>query len=364
MHADLFCRIIDNYGDIGVCWRLARQMAAEHGWAMRLWVDDLAVFARLEPRLDPGAARQAVGGIEVVHWTQPAPDLAPADVVIEAFACDPPPAYVHRMQDSLRRPAWINLEYLSAEPWIDNCHALPSPQPSGLVKYFFFPGFTEGSGGLIRERGLTAARDALQAGPAARAAWLRETGIEPRDDRLVTLFCYPDASASVLADVLAQDERPSTLAVAHGVAPYLRAGERGALRIARLPFLSQPGYDRLLWCADLNFVRGEDSFVRAQWAARPMVWHIYPQAQAAHIDKLHAWLAREPAPLAGRELNAAWNGETGRDGLAQRLRAALAPAAWQDWRRHARAWSDRLAAQDDLAARLAAFCRTLRESRP
>ena len=44
---DIFCTVVDNYGDIGVCWRLARQLAAEHGFAVRLWVDDLASFARL-----------------------------------------------------------------------------------------------------------------------------------------------------------------------------------------------------------------------------------------------------------------------------------------------------------------------------
>ncbi|MBY0444112.1 MAG: elongation factor P maturation arginine rhamnosyltransferase EarP, partial [Burkholderiales bacterium] len=36
---DIFCRVIDNYGDIGVCWRLARQLSFEHGFAVRLMVD-------------------------------------------------------------------------------------------------------------------------------------------------------------------------------------------------------------------------------------------------------------------------------------------------------------------------------------
>lgn len=365
LRADIFCRVIDNYGDIGVCWRLARQLAREHGWLPRLWIDDLAAFGRLEARADPRSPEQTLEGIRIVHWTRPAPDLVPGDVVIEAFACDPPPAFVHRMQDQLRRPVWINLEYLSAEEWIEHCHALPSPQPGGLAKHFFFPGFTERSGGLIREAGLLRERDALQADSRARAAFLGTLGLPPPDDatRLVTLFCYPDAPATVLADTLARADRPCVLAIAQGVAPYLPAGRQGALQIVRIPFLPQPDYDRLLWSADLNFVRGEDSFVRAQLAGRPMVWHIYPQAQAAHIDKLSAWLARYPASPAARDINTAWNGESDHATMAQRLQAGLAADAWPQWERDARQWSDTLAGQTDLATRLDRFCRSLHENR-
>ena len=39
---DVFCRVVDNYGDAAVCWRLARQLADEHGARVRLWIDLLA----------------------------------------------------------------------------------------------------------------------------------------------------------------------------------------------------------------------------------------------------------------------------------------------------------------------------------
>lgn len=364
MRADIFCRVIDNYGDIGVCWRLARQLAREHGWRVRLWVDDLPVMARLAPGIDPKAAAQRADGVDIVHWTRPAPPLEPGGVVIEAFACDPPAEFVQRMQDQVRPPVWVNLEYLSAEAWVENCHALPSPQPGGLRKYFFFPGFTPATGGLLRERGLLAERDALQADPAARAAFLRGAGLpEPRDgERLATLFCYPDAPASTLADVLADGDAPTLLAIPPGVAPYLAAGARGRLRIARAPFLPQAGYDRLLWSADLNFVRGEDSFIRAQWAGRPMVWHIYPQAEAAHVDKLHAWLRRYPVPAAASALQTAWNGDAGAARFPQLLAEALSPAVFEPWRKAAHAWSDTLATQPDLASQLAGFCAARQEN--
>src|SRR3546814_13218660 len=95
--------------DIGVCWRLCKQLAAmPEGHRVRLWVDDLHSFARIEPTVDPQAGQQAVKGVSIVHWTKQPPALEPMDVVIEAFACDPPAPFIERMvrQDSV----WINLE--------------------------------------------------------------------------------------------------------------------------------------------------------------------------------------------------------------------------------------------------------------
>ena len=176
MRADIFCRVVDNYGDIGVCWRLARRLAQVPGWRPRLWVDDLRAFARIQPGLDPEQARQQCLGIDIIHWT-PAPpaDLTPGDVVIEAFACDPPDAFLDAMRQV--HPVWINLEYLSAEAWIESCHGLPSQRPDGLVKHFYFPGFTPATGGLLREPGLSAERDALQASPEQQESVLRALGV-------------------------------------------------------------------------------------------------------------------------------------------------------------------------------------------
>ncbi|RYY80235.1 MAG: DUF2331 family protein [Comamonadaceae bacterium] len=121
MHWDIFCRVIDNHGDAGVCWRLAAELAAR-GHAVRLWIDDPAPLAFMAPHGQPG--------VEVIHWTEAAPDLVPGEVVVEAFGCDPPDAFVARMKAA---PAlsWINLEYLSAEPWVERNHGLPSPVNAG-----------------------------------------------------------------------------------------------------------------------------------------------------------------------------------------------------------------------------------------
>ncbi|WP_134855754.1 elongation factor P maturation arginine rhamnosyltransferase EarP, partial [Bordetella pertussis] len=177
MRADIFCRVIDNLGDIGVCWRLARRLAHGRRWQVRLWVDDLAAFARIQPGIVPDRDQQVCDTIEILRWDDRAEwPQTPGDVVIEAFACDPPPAYVAAMRRF--QPVWINLEYLSAEAWVETCHGLPSQRADGLVKHFFFPGFSAATGGLIREPGLSRDRDALQTSRAQQRTLLRALGLD------------------------------------------------------------------------------------------------------------------------------------------------------------------------------------------
>lgn len=357
---DLFCEVIDNYGDIGVSWRLARMLDAEHGIPVRLWCDDLAAFARIEPRLDPGVAAQRIGGVEVRRWAEPFPPIAPGDAVIEAFGCRLPEAFLDAMAARRPAPVWINLEYLTAEPWAAECHGVASLHPRlPLVKHFFFPGFGPRTGGLLRERDLVAARDAAQR--EARTGPLR-----------VSVFGYENAAFPRLLDAWARGARPVECLVPEGralagvrafagvaPAPGARIG-RGALEIVALPFTDQAGYDRLLWSCDWNFVRGEDSFARALWAARPLVWHLYPQQAGAHFAKLEAFLdiyaaaLEDPARAAVCGLMRAWNGAP----HAPAVEEAWEAAATADLRGHAADWAARLAAGPELAATLADFIRS------
>lgn len=367
---DVFCAVVDNFGDVGVTWRLARQLVEEQGQRVRLWIDDLSAFARLCPEADAGLARQTLHGVEVCRWAQPWTDTDPADVVIEAFACRLPEAYERAMAQRPRPSLWLNLEYLSAEGWVSDCHGLPSPQANGLFKYFFFPGFTAGTGGLLRERGLLERRRAFQGDGEARRTFLRGLGIEPRpEELLISLFSYEQPALEAWLEPLANGTRPVRLLVPEGrllpdLARWLGAGalragdhhERGQLRVHILPFVSQPDFDRLLWCCDLNGVRGEDSFVRAQWAARPLLWHIYPQEDLAHLDKLDAFLARYCVDLdleLAQALRSVWRawclGEA--PGHAWTLLLGHLPAL----REHAARWCAQLAAQEDLASQLCGF---------
>ena len=163
---DIFCTVVDNFGDVGIAWRLARQLAGEHAIAARLFVDDMPALARLAPEIDAAMSEQCARGVDVLRWSGAKVDLAAVsgEVVVEAFGCGLPPAYLAAMAARGRAPVWINLEYLSAESWIEGCHGLASRHPTlPLTRYFFFPGFTAQSGGLLRERDLFLRRDRFRA---------------------------------------------------------------------------------------------------------------------------------------------------------------------------------------------------------
>ena len=366
MRWDIFCSVVDNFGDIGVTWRLARQLVAEHGAAVRLWVDNLLVFRALAPALDPEKPCQWLENIEVRRWLDPFTAAEPADVVVETFGCDLPQAYLEEMAKRSRPPVWINLEYLSAEHWVENCHRLPSPHPRyPLIRYFFFPGFTPRTGGVLIEHGLLAQRQAFQADPAAMAAFLAGVGASPKSgqEQLISMFCYPEAPARALLEAWEGNAQPLRLLTFQGTAvARMFAGhgtaQPGALTVDVLPFLSQADYDRVLWACDWNFVRGEDSFVRAQLAARPMVWQAYPQTEKSHYLKIEAFLSRylansgPPAPLSG--LWRAWNGMTPGADLAGAWNACM--AGQEAIAAGALQWVEALQETGDLVANLAKFC--------
>ncbi len=333
---DIFCHVIDNLGDAGVCWRLAADLASR-GQRVRLVIDDAAPLAFMAP--------QGAAGVEVLRW--PGPPV-PGDVVIEAFGCDPPPAFVAGMATRQPPPVWINLEYLSAQAYVERSHGLPSPQPGGLTKWFYYPGFTSRTGGLLREPGLAAARDAFD-----RRSWLATHDIRPQPgERVASLFCYANPALPALLDELAT--APTLLLPTRAVGPEHDAAlaiARPGLRLQRLPWLTQPDYDRLLWACDLNLVRGEDSLVRALWAGAPFVWQIYPQHDGAHVAKLEAMLAHAVLSPAVAALWRAWNG-IGSSG--QPLRWPGMPPLGP-WGAEVRRWRAAQLAQPDLGTQLLGF---------
>ncbi|WP_434672475.1 elongation factor P maturation arginine rhamnosyltransferase EarP [Pseudomonas sp. R1-15] len=369
---DIFCTVVDNYGDIGVTWRLARQLVAEHQCAVRLWVDDLRAFERLCPSIDVTLAEQWQQRVQVRHWPKDWQPTEAADVVIAAFACQLPSAYMDAMAERPAAPLWMNLDYLSAEDWVIGCHGLPSVKYKHVQKYFFFPGFQEGTGGLLREAGLLERRREFQQDGEAQRAFLQGLGVERESGaRLISLFAYENDGLASWFDALATDARPSHVLVPEsriladverwvGI-DGLKAGAvhlRGALTVQVLPFVRQDEYDQLLWCCDFNAVRGEDSFVRAQWAGRPLLWHIYQQEEDVHLEKLEAFLRlyTEGLPEAAEKaISGLWRAWNAGQGVAEHWSAAC--EQHQVLAEHAQAWCQKQASRADLATALVKFYR-------
>jgi uncharacterized repeat protein (TIGR03837 family) len=344
MHWDIFCKVIDNHGDIGVCWRLAADLAGR-GEQVRLWIDDASALAWMAPEGAPG--------VEVLGW-EAARTAEPGDVVVEAFGCELDEAFVAAIARAAssrgRQPAWVNLEYLSAEDWAERCHGLPSPvltgPGQGLVKHFFYPGFTTRTGGLLREPDLVARQQGFD-----RKAWLAGLGIHWQGERVASLFCYEPPGLPGWWSQLAAGPEPTLLLVTPGrAAAALRAlpgggASTGAVVVHGLPPLTQRDYDHLLWSCDFNCVRGEDSLVRALWAGRPFAWHIYPQDDGAHEAKLEAFMDWLQAPTSLRQWHRAWNfGNTG-----------MPSPSWEAWQATATLARQRLLEQQDLVTQLRAF---------
>jgi uncharacterized repeat protein (TIGR03837 family) len=377
---DIFCRVIDNHGDLGVCWRLCVDLA-QRGHTVRLWVDDASALAWMAP--------QGCAGVNVHAWPNEkdlqalAQDIAfkVGDVVVEAFGCELPEAFQALMvQDA--PPVWINLEYLSAEGYVARSHGLASPVISGpargTTKWFFFPGFTPDTGGLLREPDLLEAHTttATPSGSTPsnitasqtrhfkfdRTAWVSTLSLDTpitANERLISLFCYePTALPELLKQLslagehtrlLVAQGRPSAAVAAATQALNIPSSGTGQLHISQLPYFSQIEFDHLLWACDFNLVRGEDSLVRALWAGQPFAWHIYPQDDLAHHDKLHAFEAALDMPADLRQFHAVWNGlETGP--IPALSRATL--GRWRSWSSQAQ---QRLLAQTDLTTQLLRF---------
>ncbi|AZG73426.1 elongation factor P maturation arginine rhamnosyltransferase EarP [Shewanella livingstonensis] len=312
-HWDIFCTVVDNYGDIGVTWRLAKQLVNEYDIPINLWVDDLLSFSHILPKLDASKKQQSFNSVNIFHWNNPLEiQFNAGNAIIEAFACELPSqvkAIIERLhlQPHTQAPTWLNLEYLSAEAWVDGCHGLPSTQPNGVKKWFYFPGFSPKTGGLICERELFNQRDQWQADPRHKLALFQQLGLQGinAQDTVISVFSYETRALTALCELWQTSQTPIHALIPKGRSLHslidllpctiddLIPGQQftlGNLTLHILPMTDQNGFDRLLWSCDFNIVRGEDSFLRAQWAAKPFIWHIYPQEDDYHLVKLQAFM--------------------------------------------------------------------------
>ena len=371
MQVAIFCSVIDNFGDIGICWRLARQLSAEHQWQVQLYVDDLSAFKRICPEVEPALAQQQILSIEVIAWTPTThwPAQTP-DVVIEALACQVPTAYLQQVAQQNPQAIWLNLEYLSAEAWVEGCHGLPSLQPEiQLKKYFFFPGFTPATGGLLREQHIVAQAEKIRQDKQWQQRFWQQLQVDDFADFVlkVSLFAYGQTQIKSWLITLSQQPERTLLLVPEGVLaeqiraefPILQQASRleiATLTVQMMPFMPQQDYDLLLALCDVNFVRGEDSVIRAHWAGRPFIWQIYRQAEQAHRQKLHDFLtlqlASAPQDITSlvRRVHDSWDLEEDFSEIWSEYRKNL-----DKIQKHTVNWQQFLTQQQDLASNLVRF---------
>ena len=361
----LFCTVIDNFGDIGVSWRLAQELRQRLGWQVHLWLDNLAALQAIAPDA-PAALPCAHQGIRLHAWQEARHadlDNAPApDLLVETFACALPPD-VHAVIQA-HRPVWLNWEYLSAEDWAIRTHAMPSLQANGCEKYFWQMGFVPESGGLLREADYVEQMDAFKQRQPENTPSLKTAALH------IFAFGYASDIWQKWAAALAEQEREIVL---HCAGKPLQTSlsawgnVSGSLKIINQNFVPQAQFDRALWAADVLIVRGEDSFVRAQLAGKPFFWHIYPQAQAAHLDKLAAfWHThhQHAAPTAAvqhahQALSCDLNGAADLTHAQRRQHWHTLLDHLADWQHSARAWQQYLLTQSDAVSRLRDWLQTI-----
>ena len=353
----LFCRVIDNHGDLGVCWCLASQLAAR-GVAVQLYVDEPAALRWMAP--------SGCNGVSVKPWPADSEVFTPSQVpgvVIEAFGCELPLTYQAAMAARTKPTVWVNLEYFSLEASAQRNHGLPSPVLSGpakgLTKWFYYPGWGEDSGGLLTGflTGDTSPSGKSNATLLTEKTTTQAGGFSDSAPLNISVFCYEPAGLGLWLAQLSKLPRKVHLHVTAGrataaVKQAALSMDLSGLGLEFLDYMNQPDYDSLLARMDFNLVRGEDSLVRAMCAGKPFLWQIYPQHDGAHLPKLHAFLAQTGAPQVVVQAHLAWNADS-----SVQL-PGLTPEHLAEWS----AWASRLQAeltgQTGLTERLMGFAAT------
>lgn len=323
----ILCKVVDNFGDIGFVYRLAKNLVQLNPQReIRIAVDNLAAFNKIESRVDPALAEQdlevacadslqdqegagkagnegkpkTAGRLKIFDATNAAVcarewTKKPARVILECFQCGRPDWLEALLFNGVTRALIINIDYLTAEDYAEEFHRLKSGTRSPLVrKVNFMPGFTAKTGGLILDAATETASKPKNA-PATENGFITKTA-GPQ----ILMFSYPKDFAPIIRAILRWNKAAQVnLAQGAGKESFLAANENclqgqkaGGLFVRELPFLSQEEWDKNLYAQDILFVRGEDSLSRACLSGKPFVWQAYLQDDNYQLVKVRALLAR------------------------------------------------------------------------
>lgn len=355
----LFCTVIDNFGDIGVSWRLANEIQKRFNAEVHLWLDNPAALHTIVPKPNQYP-------IHLHTWQEKHnihyQSLSLPHVIIETFACTLPENVLNLIKT--HSIIWLNWEYLSAEDWAVRSHAMLSLQHNGSAKYFWQMGFTENTGGLLREANYTRQHQ-------------HSSNIHTHHTHHTLRFylfgyhspiwakwfeCWQECNQTIeiqlsgtqiIHSLKNSQWLPEKALIDH---PQYH---KGCLKLTHLPFVPQEEFDKLLWSNDILFIRGEDSFVRAQYTGKPFFWHIYPQQQLIHLEKLHAFWQRTPIYQQPNPIQTAFHALSEELNGGTQLSNEKRIHHWQtlfqhltQWQQLSQQWQNNLLQQTDAVTRL------------
>ena len=280
---DIFCQVIDNYGDVGVAYRLAREFKRVYPNKKLRFVinqiEELNLIRKSE-------------NIEVILYKDISKIENSADLIIESFGCEIPKEYMDKALKNAK--LIINLEYFSAEKWVDDFHLQESFLGGNLKKYFFIPGLSEKSGGILLDNEFLQRKKKVEAN---KEYYLEKFGIKEKYDLIGSVFSYKKNFDSLIEELKKLDKKIILLILSEKTQKnFIKYFDNGnnydKIKFVKLPFFTYDKYEELLALCDFNLVRGEDSFGRALLLGKPFLWHIYPQDENTHIKKLESFLEK------------------------------------------------------------------------
>ncbi|WP_338989739.1 elongation factor P maturation arginine rhamnosyltransferase EarP [Fusobacterium animalis] len=280
---DIFCQVIDNYGDVGVAYRLAREFKRVYpNKKLRFVINQIEELNLIRKSED----------IEIILYKDISKIENSADLIIESFGCEIPKEYMNKaFKDS---KLIINLEYFSAEKWVDDFHLQESFLGGNLKKYFFIPGLSKKSGGILLDNEFLERKKKVEAN---KEYYLEKFGIKEKYDLIGSVFSYEKNFDSLIEELKKLDKKVILLILSEKTQKnFIKYFDNGnnydKIKFVKLPFFTYDKYEELLALCDFNLVRGEDSFVRALLLGKPFLWHIYPQDENTHIKKLESFLEK------------------------------------------------------------------------
>ena len=280
---DIFCQVIDNYGDVGVTYRLAREFKRVYpNKKLRFVINQTEELNLIRKSED----------IEIILYKDISKIENSADLIIESFGCEIPKKYMDKALKNSK--LIINLEYFSAEKWVDDFHLQESFLGGNLKKNFFIPGLSEKSGGILLDNEFLERKKKVEAN---KEYYLEKFGIKEKYDLIGSVFSYEKNFDSLIEELKKLDKKVILLILSEKTQKnFIKYFDNGnnydKIKFVKLPFFTYDKYEELLALCDFNLVRGEDSFVRALLLGKPFLWHIYPQDENTHIKKLESFLEK------------------------------------------------------------------------